>query len=506
MNSEGSGEPKAVPATPAAREAVWIESLRAMDGEPRSRPLAREKLAARAEGVLQAVGLDASHLGYAMVMVNNAFWLEQFLAVPIARRLLLLPRCLIDLDFVKNRALELGYRTYVAEGSPVVVKILAGEDMDAILGVGCLDSLEKAFSRVNRVGVPSMAVPLNFDGCESTEVNTGFVLWLMETTGPAAEGSTRSYLPLLRAAQNLFAPERLESLLGPLAGGGEETVGIALDWLRRGGKRLRPFVTLAAYRALSDGADIPEPLMKVAVAIELFHKASLIHDDLEDGDELRYGRQTVHAAHGDAAAINVGDYLVGLGYNLALAAAAESGRPEAAILGRLLSESHVRLTLGQGAELLWSREHAELKLADVLRWYMLKTSPAFEAALACGMVMAGEYAKYASAAKLFCRHLGTAFQVQNDLAGWAADAARVRPTALLALALERCGPEQRDRLLRPGGGEEIDRIYADCEVPARARRLVGSLRKHALAVADGEVPEDLAELLRLLVDITTRWS
>ena len=127
----------------------------------------------------------------------------------------------------------------------------------------------------------------------------------------------------MRAAQGLFAPGRLEGLLGPLAAGGERTVQIALDWLRRGGKRLRPFVTLAAYRAAAGGADLPEPLAKLAVAIELFHKASLIHDDLEDGDELRYGRETVHAAHGDAAAINVGDFLVGLGYSLALGAVRE---------------------------------------------------------------------------------------------------------------------------------------------------------------------------------------
>ncbi len=506
MSTEEACELKTVPATPDAREGVWIESLRVMDGAARSRALDREELSERAGQVLQAVGLDATHLGYAMVMLNNAFWLDQFLAVPIARRLLLLPRCLSNLEVIEQRAQELGYRTYVAEGSPVVVKILADETMDAILGIGCLDSLEKAFARVNRVGIPSVAVPLNFDGCEATEANTQFVLWLMESTGPAAAQKTRSYLPLLREAQALFAPQRLEDLLGPLAGSGEQTVSIALGWLRRGGKRLRPFVTLAAYRALSGEYDLPEPLAKVAVAVELFHKASLIHDDLEDGDELRYGRQTVHAAHGDAAAINVGDYLVGLGYNLALRASAESGQPRAAMLGELLSEAHVRLTLGQGAELLWSPQSGNLKLADVLRSYMLKTAPAFEAALACGMAMAGKYREHASAVKVFCRHLGTAFQVQNDLAGWATDSARACPTALLALALERCSESQKTDLLAGGTTEDIAAIYADSQVLTRARNLVGTLRKHALAAADDGLPEDLAELLRLLVDVVTRWS
>ena len=54
----------------------------------------------------------------------------------------------------------------------------------------------------------------------------------------------------------------------------------------------------------------------MALAIEALHKASLVHDDIEDDDEFRYGRPTLHRVHGVAQAVNVGDFLIGLGYRL----------------------------------------------------------------------------------------------------------------------------------------------------------------------------------------------
>ena len=61
---------------------------------------------------------------------------------------------------------------------------------------------------------------------------------------------------------------------------------------------------------------IPEDLKKIAVAVECFTKASLIHDDIEDEDAERYGEQTLHEEHGLAVALNVGDLLIGEGYRL----------------------------------------------------------------------------------------------------------------------------------------------------------------------------------------------
>ena len=56
--------------------------------------------------------------------------------------------------------------------------------------------------------------------------------------------------------------------------------------------------------------------MRAAIAVECFHKASLVHDDIQDKDEERYGQPTVHARYGEAMAINIGDLLLGEGYRL----------------------------------------------------------------------------------------------------------------------------------------------------------------------------------------------
>src|SRR5260221_3893048 len=105
----------------------------------------------------------------------------------------------------------------------------------------------------------------------------------------------------------------------PIMGGAQgETERIARQWLGRAGKRWRPFLAVAAFQALRDtpGAVLPEDLRKIAVAVECSHKASLIHDDIEDGDALRYGEKTLHEEHGLAVALNVGDLLIGEGYRL----------------------------------------------------------------------------------------------------------------------------------------------------------------------------------------------
>ena len=87
---------------------------------------------------------------------------------------------------------------------------------------------------------------------------------------------------------------------------------IALEFCGRGGKRLRPRLCKAAFERCGGTGDIGG----VCDAIECFHKASLIHDDIQDGDEERYGRPTVWKEHGVPVAIAAGDWLVAHGYRL----------------------------------------------------------------------------------------------------------------------------------------------------------------------------------------------
>jgi len=526
--------------------------------------LSKKDLEAHAGALLEKMGLEKGYLGFAMVMLGNGFWKEQFVSIPFHKRILLLPHCLKHVeacsahydefglhcedcgacsigDF-KIKAEKLGYKIMVAEGTPIVLKVIVSGYIDGILGIACLNVLEKAFEKVVQSGVPAYAIPLHSSNCKSTTVDNDWVMEVLETYQGQSTVKTRSYLPLMRAANDMFGDDfpallpRLRSRpqngaadysRDPVAG----TEAIAYDWLCKGGKRFRPFITLAAYDALRDeqstafGDDqkvsLPDSVRRVAMAMEAFHKASLVHDDIEDNDEFRYGHQTLHRRHGVSTAINVGDYLLGLGYRMI---ANEGGNlpceAVAAILKRL-SEAHVKLSEGQGAELLWrdeARTEVSLQPIDALKIYALKTAPAFEAALYAGLRLAGPTEKYEEMISGFSRHLGVAFQIVNDLKDWSTDlqnkriigqdALAMRPTLLLALALESATPAQREELLQLISGnsktdavvQRVARIYESCQVFEKARKLVEKYRQRAETIADEVEPEKLRELLYFLVD------
>src|SRR5262245_28912777 len=155
----------------------------------------------------------------------------------------------------------------VAEGTPIVLKVIVSGYIDGILGIACLNVLEKAFEKVVQSGVPAYAIPLHSSNCKSTTVDNDWVMEVLETYQEQPAVKTRSYLPLMRAANDLFGddfPALLPRLRGaqqngapdfsrdPLAG----TEAIAYDWLCKGGKRFRPFITLAAYDALQNEQSI----------------------------------------------------------------------------------------------------------------------------------------------------------------------------------------------------------------------------------------------------------
>jgi geranylgeranyl pyrophosphate synthase len=294
-----------------------------------------------------------------------------------------------------------------------------------------------------------------------------------------------------------------------------------------GGKRSRPFITLAAYDAMLGGAGtrggelaIPDPVKRAALAIEAFHKASLIHDDIEDGDAFRYGQETLHRRHGVGPAINIGDYLVGWGYRLLARDRQAVGAVVAADLLARFSDAHVKLAEGQGAELLW-RQSADkaLKPIDALRIYALKTAPAFEAALGAGIRLAGDHPELDKTVTEFGKNLGIAFQILNDLKDFEADSDNKiiagqdvlasRPTVLLALALEALPPARREELLALVSGadavddERVSRVrylYELAGVFEKAERLVDKFRAKAEDLADAATPPDLRDLLLYLVD------
>jgi geranylgeranyl pyrophosphate synthase len=387
-------------------------------------------------------------------------------------------------------------------------------------------------------GVPSYAVPLHSGDCKNTSLDEPWVWDILDKYEPLPEKQTTSYVPLMRASNRLFSddfdrlvprarsrtPEQARAPLG-------RTEDIAYDWLANGGKRFRPFITLAAYDALTGGervsagptaehsAPFSDAVSHVAMAIEAFHKASLVHDDIQDDDLFRYGRDTLHRSQGLGPAINVGDYLIGLGYRLVNSCASELGADVASDVLESMATAHIRLCDGQGAEMAWQNAPDwSIAPLDALQIYALKTSPAFEAALYAGLRMAGPVDQYKDAVSQFCRQLGVGFQVLNDLKDWRGDqnnklvagqdALALRPTVLLALALQAADEQQRRELRNVFESDEdstlrlgrLRRLFTACGAFEKAEALVEKSRARAEAIADGVEPEALRRLFYFLVD------
>jgi len=393
----------------------------------------------------------------------------------------------------------------VAEGTPVVMSLIAGGRIDGLIGVCCLASLEKVFPFVEAAAVPALAIPLLRDGCEATAADLDWLRDVLVLSGPRRGGlnieATR------RRVSGYFTPEALEELMGPPAGKSER---IARQWLLAGGKRWRPLLTVLACEAFADPSAprAPDGPRAPAVAVECFHKASLIHDDIEDGDATRYGRPTLHERYGVPVALNVGDLLLGEGYKLL----AECSAPPhvRVMMLRAAARAHRDLCAGQGAELCWMREPRPLTPAEVLEIYAGKTAPAFEVALLLGALQGGAGDGAYGVLREYSRSLGAAYQIRDDLddlrgAEGRGDVLAMRPSLPLALAYRRARGEDR-RLLealwrrRPGGAtaERIDGILAELGAEAAAKDILQSYKRRALqclAALDAAGPKALLRRL-----------
>jgi geranylgeranyl pyrophosphate synthase len=571
---------KIVPETRELRDRLHARCADVAARLDKSRPLTKDEMEAIARRTLDELGLPEGYVGWTMVVLATEFWKDQVAAIPPSRRLFLLPHCLkhaegcpADYDEFgmnckkcgacsiadfRTLAEEMGYKVLVAEGSPIVLKIIVSGHVDAIVGVACLNVLEKAIDKILLAGIPCMAVPLLSSDCRNTSVDEDWVMEMIKVREAQPQQQTRSYVHLLRAASNLFQPEELERLAPRVRGGKRlsevngdgiaaldpiaATEAIAYDFLAKGGKYSRPFITLAVYDALTGGqgteangaehvAGYSDAVCRAALSIETFHKASLVHDDIEDDDAFRYGEETVHKRFGTPTAINVGDYLIGMGYRLVSRESKTLGADVVADILDTLADAHLRLSEGQGAELLWRDAHDKrLKPLDALKIYALKTSPAFEAALFTGIRMAGPIAEYQKPIREFARNLGVAFQILNDLKDWEGDDNNKlaaggdilggRPTVLLALALEGLPPPAQEELLslvdypaaaKPNGDgtrsvpaagyiSRVRELYQQAGVFEKAHRLVEKHQERAEAIADEIQPEELRRLLYYLID------
>jgi len=187
------------------------------------------------------------------------------------------------------------------------------------------------------------------------------------------------------------------------------------------GKRLRPLLLLLACEAQGGAWQAALP---AAAAIELLHNFTLIHDDIEDHDEMRRGRPTLWALWGEAQAINAGDALFAIAYRAILNLDAAT-LPVARILQatRTFTEGTLKITEGQCRDIAFETQ-PQVSEAAYLAMIGGKTATLIGMACELGGLLAGADTARVDALRGFGVALGMAFQMQDDGLGLWGDPAQ----------------------------------------------------------------------------------
>jgi octaprenyl-diphosphate synthase len=308
-------------------------------------------------------------------------------------------------------------------------------------------------------------------------------------------------------ANDLQATDRVirESLSSEVA-----LVGTIADYIiGSGGKRLRPVMLLAVARAL--GYEGPGHHHRLAAVVEFIHTATLLHDDVVDDSSLRRGRETANSAFGNPAAVLVGDFIYSRAFQMMVDV--DSMR-----VMRVLADATNVIAEGEVLQLMncHDPDTDEARYLQVIRF---KTAKLFEAAGRLGAILSGVDFAAEEAAAAFGRHLGTAFQLVDDVLDYSGESSEIgknvgddlregKPTLPLIHVMQ-CGAEA-DRLLVRSAIEQGDSERFGDILAAIAR--TGSLdyaRSKALAEAQlarqavgamlaGRAPSAFADILNAL--------
>ncbi|MBT2968579.1 MAG: octaprenyl diphosphate synthase [gamma proteobacterium symbiont of Ctena orbiculata] len=244
-----------------------------------------------------------------------------------------------------------------------------------------------------------------------------------------------------------------------------------------GGKRLRPMIVLLAARACSYEG---EKHTDLAAIIEFIHTATLLHDDVVDGSDLRRNRETANAVWGNEASVLVGDFLYSRSFEMMV----EVGKMP---VMDILSHATNRIAEGEVLQLL-NVHNPDTSEAEYMEVIKRKTATLFEAGARLGGIIAGVDEAQQLALADYGLHLGIAFQLVDDALDYNSsnveigknigdDLAEGKPTLPLIQAMKSADPALRQHLagiIENGGLEEIDFVMqaiADSDAIAYTQKL-----------------------------------
>ncbi|ALD22137.1 polyprenyl synthetase family protein [Hymenobacter sp. DG25A] len=278
-----------------------------------------------------------------------------------------------------------------------------------------------------------------------------------------------------------------------------------------GGKRIRPLLTLLGAHLFTHDLD---PIIKPALATEVFHNFTLLHDDIMDQAPLRRGQPTVHEKWNANVAILSGDVMLVRAYELFL-----DVRPE--LLPQVLrrfSQTAAEVCEGQQWDMNFETE-TQVSIEQYLNMIRLKTAVLLGFALELGALLGGSSQEDADHLRQFGTDIGLAFQLRDDLLDVYGDAAtfgkRVggdivsdKKTFLLLTAQAQASPAQRTELARYIGQpvtdatakvEAVRAIYDELAIRAQTEALINTYFQDALHHLERvAAPADRKEPLRLL--------
>jgi octaprenyl-diphosphate synthase len=242
---------------------------------------------------------------------------------------------------------------------------------------------------------------------------------------------------------------------------------LAEHLIAAGGKRLRPLLTVAAARLAGSDNDT---CLKLAAAVEFIHTATLLHDDVVDGSQLRRGKVAAHLIWGAAQSVLVGDFLFARAFELMVETNSMKALEILAKASRVIAEGEV---------LQLTRSH-DLNLSQALYLEIIgaKTAELFAAASEAGGVSAGVSTAQSDSLRAYGMNLGIAFQLADDALDYGGatealgknagdDFREGKATLPLLLAIARSGPREAEFWERAIGRRE--QTEADFR---RARELI----------------------------------
>ena len=233
--------------------------------------------------------------------------------------------------------------------------------------------------------------------------------------------------------------------------------------INSGGKRLRPILALLMARACGYQG---ERHVDIAAIVEFIHTATLLHDDVVDESDMRRGKETANNVWGNQAAALVGDFLYSRSFEMMVDVNEMRVMEVMASTTNIIAEGEVLQLLN-----VHDADTDEARYLDVI---YSKTAKLFEAACQLGAILSGLSAKEEKAAATYGTHLGTAFQLVDDILDYSADSkemgknvgddlAEGKPTLPLIIALERSSGSDAlliRKAIEEGGLDKIDEIIA----------------------------------------------